>query len=184
MRTAVPAAKSIGRLVNTHSNGDHTFGNQLVKDAEIITSRACAEEMKELPGRGAGRHGAQLAPARRGRRLPARGDGQHSSSGTMSPTPCRRAWFDDELKLKVGAKDDGAEDCRPGAHARRRTGPRAEGPHRLHRRHSCSSRAHPVLWAGPVDNWVAACDQIHRLDVETSGARPLARSPTRRACRR
>jgi len=50
MRAAVPAARSIGRLVNTHSNGDHTFGNQLVKDAEIIASRACAEEMKEKLG--------------------------------------------------------------------------------------------------------------------------------------
>ena len=26
---------------------------------------------------------------------------------------------------------------------------------------------HPVLWAGPVDNWVAACDQILAWDVET-----------------
>ena len=26
---------------------------------------------------------------------------------------------------------------------------------------------HPVLWAGPVDNWVAACDQIIAWDVET-----------------
>ena len=32
-------------LINTHSNGDHTFGNQLVKGARIIASRACAEEM-------------------------------------------------------------------------------------------------------------------------------------------
>ena len=43
MRSAVPAARSIGRLVNTHANGDHTFGNQLVTGAEIIASRACAE---------------------------------------------------------------------------------------------------------------------------------------------
>jgi hypothetical protein len=49
MRAAVPAANSIGRLVNTHANGDHTFGNQLVAGAEIIASRACAEEMKERP---------------------------------------------------------------------------------------------------------------------------------------
>src|SRR5215470_8951812 len=49
MRAAVPAAQSIGRLVNTHSNGDHTFGNQLVAGAEIIASRACLEEMKERP---------------------------------------------------------------------------------------------------------------------------------------
>ena len=26
---------------------------------------------------------------------------------------------------------------------------------------------HPVLWAGPVDNWVAACDRILAWDVET-----------------
>src|ERR1044072_5587419 len=49
MRAAVRAAASIGRLVNPHSTGDHTFGNQLVKEAEIIASRACAEEMKERP---------------------------------------------------------------------------------------------------------------------------------------
>ena len=30
MRDAVPAAADIGRLVNTHSNVDHTLGNQLL----------------------------------------------------------------------------------------------------------------------------------------------------------
>src|SRR6187401_2137266 len=35
MRAAVPAARSIGRLVNTHSNGDHSSVNQPGKDAEI-----------------------------------------------------------------------------------------------------------------------------------------------------
>jgi glyoxylase-like metal-dependent hydrolase (beta-lactamase superfamily II) len=33
--------------VNTHNNGDHTWGNQLFKDAEIIAHRLCAEEMKK-----------------------------------------------------------------------------------------------------------------------------------------
>ena len=45
MRRAQPAAARIGTVVNTHSNGDHTFGNRLVEGAEIIASRACAEEM-------------------------------------------------------------------------------------------------------------------------------------------
>ncbi|WP_163592847.1 MBL fold metallo-hydrolase, partial [Klebsiella pneumoniae] len=36
MRASVPAANSIGTLVNTHSNADHTFGNQLVEGAQII----------------------------------------------------------------------------------------------------------------------------------------------------
>src|ERR1700675_3108706 len=46
-RRATPAAHHIGVLINTHSNGDHTFGNQLVKGARIIASRACAEEMAQ-----------------------------------------------------------------------------------------------------------------------------------------
>ena len=33
------------RVVNTHHNGDHCWGNQLVKGAEIIGHRLCAEAM-------------------------------------------------------------------------------------------------------------------------------------------
>ena len=45
MRAAVPAARAIDTLVNTHSNGDHTYGNQLVDGARIVASRTCREEM-------------------------------------------------------------------------------------------------------------------------------------------
>jgi cyclase len=43
---AVPHA-SIDTLVNTHSNGDHCNGNELVTGAEIVVSAACAAEMAE-----------------------------------------------------------------------------------------------------------------------------------------
>ena len=33
------------RLVNTHHNGDHCWGNQLFKDIEIIAHRSCAEQL-------------------------------------------------------------------------------------------------------------------------------------------
>jgi glyoxylase-like metal-dependent hydrolase (beta-lactamase superfamily II) len=39
----------IQKLVNTHHNGDHCWGNQLLHDAEIIGHRRCAEEMPKLP---------------------------------------------------------------------------------------------------------------------------------------
>lgn len=42
-------AGDINLLVNTHANGDHTFGNRLVHQAEIIASQASADEMPELP---------------------------------------------------------------------------------------------------------------------------------------
>ena len=41
--------RSIGIVVNTHANGDHCYGNQLVPKARIITSEASAREMEELP---------------------------------------------------------------------------------------------------------------------------------------
>ncbi len=37
MRAAVPVSEKIGTLVNTHSNPDHTNGNQLVTGAQIIS---------------------------------------------------------------------------------------------------------------------------------------------------
>ena len=40
------AAAPITTLVNTHANGDHCYGNQLVANAEIIASTHAAEEMK------------------------------------------------------------------------------------------------------------------------------------------
>src|SRR5690606_26287353 len=49
MRAAVPAARTIATVVNTHANGDHCWGNALVRDAEIIASRRGAEEMSEIP---------------------------------------------------------------------------------------------------------------------------------------
>ena len=49
MADASPAASKIDTLVNTHANGDHCYGNQLVGDARIITSTATAEEWDEVP---------------------------------------------------------------------------------------------------------------------------------------
>ena len=48
---AVPAAASIGTVVNTHANGDHCYGNQLLAggDVEFIASAAAAAELSELP---------------------------------------------------------------------------------------------------------------------------------------
>lgn len=43
---AVPSP--IRRVVNTHHNGDHCWGNQLLPDAEIIGHRLCADEMRKF----------------------------------------------------------------------------------------------------------------------------------------
>ena len=38
LRAVSPAAASIGTVVNTHANGDHCYGNQLVAGADIVAS--------------------------------------------------------------------------------------------------------------------------------------------------
>src|SRR5215203_2510754 len=45
----VTAAAPIGTVVNTHANGDHCYGNELVASAEIVASKAAAEEMGHVP---------------------------------------------------------------------------------------------------------------------------------------
>ncbi len=42
MRRSVQAAARIDMVVNTHANGDHCYGNQLVADAQIIASARTA----------------------------------------------------------------------------------------------------------------------------------------------
>jgi len=46
MHGAAPSAtRDYDFLVNTHSNGDHCNGNELVGDAQIIASAACLAEL-------------------------------------------------------------------------------------------------------------------------------------------
>jgi cyclase len=46
MRRSIPAAAPISMLFNTHGNGDHTLGNQLVKNARIMATRNCLLDMQ------------------------------------------------------------------------------------------------------------------------------------------
>ncbi len=104
MRAAVPASKHIARVVNTHNNGDHVFGNQLVADAEIIASRACAEEMEQRRPEGLVemiRNWRTLGP---GAQFFYETMGRKFKFDGIRHTPPTRL-FDGRLDLKVGDKD-------------------------------------------------------------------------------
>jgi len=47
MRAIAPATETIDTLVITHANADHHWGSQLVEGADVICSKACAEELFE-----------------------------------------------------------------------------------------------------------------------------------------
>jgi cyclase len=102
MRRATPAAARIGALVNTHANGDHCYGNALVREAEIIASKATAEEMREVPPAvllGLLENAAQLGPAGA---FFHRVFGAFDFHGIEPVLPTRT--FEGELELAVGGK--------------------------------------------------------------------------------
>jgi cyclase len=166
MRAAAPAAATIGTLVNTHSNGDHTYGNQLVAGAEIIASTACFEEMRE--------QGQPLAPGsirRDWRKMGEAGAFFHEVMGSrfdwegISLTlPTRR--FDGALTLRVGAKEVRLIEVGP-AHTRGDVIVYVPADRTLFTGDMLFIGGHPLVWAGPVANWIKACDLMLGWDVET-----------------
>ena len=166
MRRAAPAAAKIDTLVNTHSNGDHTYGNQLVAGAEIIASSACIEEMRE--------QGQPLAAGsirRDWRKFGEAGAFFHEVMGSRFEwdgitltLPTRR--FDGALTVRVGAKEVRLIEVGP-AHTRGDVIVHVPADRTLFTGDMLFIDGHPLVWAGPVANWIKACDLMLGLDVET-----------------
>jgi cyclase len=173
MRRAAPAAARIDTLINTHANGDHCYGNQLVGDARIVASGRTAAEMSELP---------PAAFATLLEQAPNMGEagaffldcfGKFDFQGIELVVPTET--FDGELTLGVGDKEVQLIEVGP-AHTRGDTLALVPGERVLFSGDILFHGAHPIAWAGPVSNWIAACDRILGLDVDVivPGHGPLA----------
>jgi cyclase len=173
MRRAVPAAAHIQTLVNTHANGDHCYGNQLVHGARIVASTQTAAEMTELPP-------AVMAALLE--QAPTLGElgaffmecfGAFDFKGIELALP--QETFTGELSVQVGDRELRLIEVGP-AHTRGDTLVHAVGERVLFTGDILFSAAHPIAWAGPVANWIAACDRILEMDVEVivPGHGPLA----------
>lgn len=178
MRRAAPAAASIGVLVNSHSNGDHTFGNQLVGGARIVASRRCAAEMANV---GPDRLAELMRRAEAGE-LGRTGDflervfGQFDFAGVdryVLPTEI----FEGSLDLRVGDKQARLIEVGP-AHTGGDAIVHVPGDRVVYAADILFIGGHPVAWAGPVRNWIKAIDLILGLEpvVIVPGHGPI---PTR-----
>jgi cyclase len=164
MRAAVPAAGRIGTLVNTHSNGDHCNGNELVSDAEIIASAATAEAM---PGESPQMMAGWLAAAPDMGELGAfvqRCFGSFDFAGVTKTLPTRT--FSGRCDLIVG--DTAVELIEVGpAHTTGDVLVHVPGRRTVFTGDILFIGGHPIVWEGPVSNWLAACDLIESWGVET-----------------
>ncbi|HKV53571.1 MAG TPA: MBL fold metallo-hydrolase [Candidatus Binataceae bacterium] len=166
MRHAEPKATArIGALVNTHSNGDHTFGNQLVPGAEIIASKACAEEMQQDNGaqRLAEMKKAATAGSEAGAFL-AEIFAPFDFEGIDVAMPTRT--FEGELTHKVGNKTVRLIEVGP-AHTRGDVLAYVPEDRVMFTGDMLFINGHPIIWAGPVGNWIKACQLMMDLDVDT-----------------
>jgi glyoxylase-like metal-dependent hydrolase (beta-lactamase superfamily II) len=165
MRTKVPQAAHIDTLVNTHANGDHTFGNQLVADARIIGTRACVNEMLERP--------PEFLRERMGnwKQLGEAGAFMHDVmgsrfdfSGVVNVPPSDA--FEGAMSLRVGSKEVQLLEVGP-AHTHGDLLVYVPQDRIVFSGDIMFVKGHPVVWAGPISSWIKACDQILAWDVET-----------------
>jgi glyoxylase-like metal-dependent hydrolase (beta-lactamase superfamily II) len=173
MRRAVPAAARIDTVLNTHANGDHCYGNALVRDARIVASERTAVEMAELPA---------AAMAALIEQAPTMGDlgafflrcfGAFDFDGIDAVLPGET--FSGELSLRVGEREVRLIEVGP-AHTRGDTLALLPAERVLYTGDILFNGAHPIAWAGPLSNWIAACERILAMDVEVivPGHGPLA----------
>jgi glyoxylase-like metal-dependent hydrolase (beta-lactamase superfamily II) len=158
------AADDIGTLVNTHANGDHTHGNGLCGRAEIIASAASAREMEQVSAArladmmaaapGLGNTGAYLTQIF--------GAFDFTDVAERAPT----LTFSGALSLTVGDKRVELIEVGP-AHTEGDVLVHVPDDRIVYTGDILFIDGTPIMWAGPVSNWIAACDRILAMDVET-----------------
>lgn len=157
------AADQIETIVNTHANGDHCHGNGCCPQAEIIASDASAREMAEVPPAMLGQFkklGAQLGPA-----------GAYFADifapfdfdNVDERAPTRT--FSGRLDLRVGDKPVHLIEVGP-AHTNGDVLVHVPGDRTVFTGDILFIDGTPLMWAGPVANWLRACEQIIGMDVD------------------
>lgn len=166
MGRAIPTIKEhVDILLNTHANGDHCHGNELVPASRIISSVATADEMSELPP------AALAAMVQRfeeddsplGRYIKhAFGEFDFSDIAMKTPTET----FTKNMSVTVGDLEIELIEVGP-AHTKGDVLVYVPSRGVIFTGDILFIEGTPLMWAGPVDNWIAACDRIASLEAIT-----------------
>ncbi len=159
--SSLTAVAPIATLLNTHANGDHCYGNQLVDSAEIISSLATATEMTEVPP--AMLLALNNAPGELGG-LFRYFFGEFDFDGIDVRLPTRT--FEGRLEVEVGGRVVELIEVGP-AHTRGDTIAVVPDAKTVYTGDILFIGGTPIVWAGPLSNWVAACDLLLGMDVDT-----------------
>lgn len=178
----LPLDGRIDTLVLTHGDGDHVWGNRAVGADEIIGSNATAAHLEsEDPGR-FGRTAQLLAgvshapiprlPGAAGRLTELRTFARymHRMTAPWHYTEVRRTGptrtFDGELELTVGGRTVRLVDI-GSAHSPGDTYVHLPGDRVVFAGDLLFVGVAPVMWIGPVTNWISALDELASLEPTT-----------------
>jgi glyoxylase-like metal-dependent hydrolase (beta-lactamase superfamily II) len=153
----------IGTVVNTHANGDHTHGNACCGEAEIIASAASAAEMEAFSPAMLARFVADAPAHGAAGKYLVDIFGKFDFAGVTERLPTRT--FTGELTLKVGDKAVDLIEVGP-AHTRGDVLVYVPGDRTVFTGDILFIDGTPIMWAGPVGNWIAACDRIIGMDAD------------------
>jgi cyclase len=152
---AVRPEVRVSTLVTTHANGDHCWGNQLFPEAVTVGSAATAHGVADEV------QPAQLT-ALAGAPEPLGGYirehfGAFDFAGITVTPPVRT--FEGRLDLRVGERTVELIEVGP-AHTDGDVIVYVPDAGVLFAGDILFVGDHPIMWTGPVDNWLAACDLI------------------------
>ena len=147
-------------VVNTHANGDHCYGNERVANAEIIASKSAAEEMAHVPP--AMLAALNKAPGEVGE-LFRRFFGDFDFDGITFTPPTRT--FEGRLDVDVAGRVVELIEVGP-AHTNGDVIVHVPDAKVVYTGDILFINGTPIVWAGPLENWIAACDLISALGAE------------------
>jgi len=173
----ITCKKPISTVVNTHANGDHCYGNQLVAGdgVAIVASTAAASEMDETPP-------ALLAGlVAMARATPGElGDFVVDAFGAfefdgIEPTPPTET-FSGSLTIRAGDRPVELREVGP-AHTSGDVIAWLPDERVLFSGDILFIGGTPIMWAGPASRWIEACHSIEALNpsVIVPGHGPLAK---------
>lgn len=155
--------QQINTVVNTHANGDHTHGNGLCGNAEIIASTASAKEMAEVTAETLAAM-MQMAPHMGdvGKYL-SKIFGSFDFTQVAEKAPTKT--FSGQLEVNVGDKSVKLIEVGP-AHTQGDVLVHVPDDNIIYTGDILFIDGTPIMWAGPVANWIKACDKIIALQPE------------------
>jgi glyoxylase-like metal-dependent hydrolase (beta-lactamase superfamily II) len=156
----VTAIAPISTVVNTHANGDHCFGNELVEGARVVSSSRTAAEMTDLPA--SMLHGLkQLDLGTSGNRFVEEAFGPFDFAGIAMAPPTDT--FQGARTLTVGGRVVELVEVGP-AHTAGDVIVHVPDAATVFTGDIVFIGSTPIIWAGPVSNWLRACASIRALN--------------------